>query len=174
MTCKRDIKPAPFQDGGLQVVATRAQLTLQTSAGLFNAFFRPVVFREPLADTAKVMAAYPKGTILPYAGPISAIPAGWRLCDGTNNTVNLVARLPIGAGNDGQLGSQDGKLTHSHDYAKARTGGADIGGFTLGHAFQAVHGPDLADHSHEIPAGTTKEASSLPPVTRVYFIQKVQ
>lgn len=173
MTCNRDIKPSPFIVGGQKVVADRAELTLQTTAGLFTTFFRPKLFEDPIADTAKVLASYPKGTILPFAGPSNTIPAGWHVADGTNGTVNLVDRVPYGASSDGQIGSVDGQLTHTHAYDATRTGDADIGGFVPGHAFQCCSGNSLQDHSHAVPGGTTHPASNLPPVTRLYFIQKI-
>ncbi len=39
----------------------------------------------------------PKGTILPYAGEISKIPDGWVLCNGGNNTPDLVGKVLVGA-----------------------------------------------------------------------------
>lgn len=173
MSCRRDIKPAPFIVGGQKVVADSAELTLQTTAGLFTTFFRPKLFEDPIADTAKVLASYPKGTILPFAGAASTIPLGWHICDGTNGTINLSDRIPYGASSDAQIGAQDGQLTHTHTYDATRTLDADIAGFVPGHAFQCCSGDHLQNHTHAVPGGTTKPASSLPPVTRVYFIQKV-
>ena len=99
------------------MVADSADLTLQTSAGLFTTFFRPVLFEDPIADTAKVLASYPKGTILPFAGTFATIPAGWHICDGTNGTVNLVDRLPYGAQNDSQVGdASQGAASHTHTF----------------------------------------------------------
>lgn len=41
---------------------------------------------------------FPKGTILPFMGELSAVPKGWRLCDGTNGTPDLRDRFLMGAG----------------------------------------------------------------------------
>jgi hypothetical protein len=145
ISCTRQNQATPFNLGGQQVVAGAASISIQTTAGTYTSFFRPKIFRDPLADTAKVLASYPKGTILPFAGPAQAIPAGWHICDGTNGTVNLVNRLPYGASSDGQLGSFDGQATHAHNYTASRTGEADIGGaFQPPRAFQAVSGSNLA------------------------------
>jgi hypothetical protein len=173
MTCSRDIKPTPFIVGGQKVVADSAELTLQTTAGLFTTFFRPKLYEDPIADTAKVLASYPKGTILPFAGASSTIPAGWHICDGTNGTVNLTDRVPYGTSSDGQVGTLDGQLQHSHTYDATTTGDASIGGYVPGHAFQCCSGDHLQDHSHSVPGGTTHPASNLPPVTRILFIQKI-
>lgn len=40
----------------------------------------------------------PIGTILPYVGSLSKIPAGWHLCDGTNGTPDMRDRFLMGAG----------------------------------------------------------------------------
>ena len=39
----------------------------------------------------------PKGTILPYTGLLSDIPAGWHLCDGTDGTPNLIGQFLQGS-----------------------------------------------------------------------------
>lgn len=39
----------------------------------------------------------PKGTILPYAGKLSEVPDGWRLCNGTDGTPDLVGKVLVGA-----------------------------------------------------------------------------
>lgn len=42
----------------------------------------------------------PKGSIIPYNGPLSDIPKGWHLCDGSNGTPNLTGRFLQGWGWD--------------------------------------------------------------------------
>jgi hypothetical protein len=173
MTCNRDIKPTPFNVNGVQVSADSAQLTLQTTAGLYSVFFRPKVFSDPLADTAKVLASYPKGTILPFAAPSSAIPAGWHVCDGTNGTVDLRDHLPFGATTDAQLGvNNEGSLTHTHTFSGTTS---PPNGVDNSHVVQDGGSPlDVkgTDHTHTY-SGTTSPSSNLPPVTRVYFIEKI-
>jgi hypothetical protein len=173
MVCNRDIKQTPFIVGGQKVIADNAELTLQTTAGLFTAFFRPKLFEDPIADTAKVLASYPKGTILPFAGPSATIPAGWRICDGTHGTVNLIDRLPYGASNDGQIGSIDGSLTHTHTFGGTTSTPNGVDNTHVqqgGNAALTVKG---TDHTHSFSGMTGTGSSNLPPVTRVYFIQKI-
>jgi hypothetical protein len=174
LVCSRQVKDTAFVKGGLQLVADNAQLTIATSVGNYTQFFRPKIYQDPLADTAKVLASYPKGTILPFAGSMTTIPAGWHLCDGHNGTVNLVGRAPFGAEKDAQIGqATEGSLTHHHSFSgrTQRPDGADNnnvkqeGGQPL-----SVKG---TDHTHTY-SGATSEESSLPPVTRVFFIQKIQ
>jgi len=173
LVCSRQVKDAPFVKGGLQLVADNAQLTIATSVGNYTQFFRPKIYRDPLADTAKVLASYPKGTILPFAGPLATIPAGWHMCDGHEGTVLLVDRAPFGAENDAQLGkATEGSMTHSHSFSgrTARPDGVDNPNITQNGGPLNVKG---VDHTHAF-SGNTGDASSLPPITRVYFIQKVQ
>jgi chemotaxis protein histidine kinase CheA len=57
----------------------------------------PVADNEPAtkgyADFA--LSGFPVGTVMPYAGT-ATVPAGWRICDGTNGTPNLVGRFLMG------------------------------------------------------------------------------
>ncbi len=67
--CKRDVFATPKVIGGQSVVSDAATIDISTTAGSFIQQFRPVLYKDPLADTAKVLASYPKGTILPYGRP---------------------------------------------------------------------------------------------------------
>ena len=44
-----------------------------------------------------ISTALPAGTIVMWSGTAGTIPAGWKLCDGTNGTPNLVNRFVLGA-----------------------------------------------------------------------------
>jgi hypothetical protein len=173
MVCNRDVKAVPFVVGGQKVIADSASLTLQTTAGLFTTFFRPVLFEDPIADTAKVLASYPKGTILPFAGKFTTIPQGWHICDGTNGTVNLIDRLPYGASTDGQVGdATQGSATHHHTYNGTTSQPHGVDNPHVQQGGNAALNVKGTDHTHDF-SGTTSDTSSLPPVTRVYFIQKI-
>lgn len=74
--------------------------------------------------------------ILPWAGRISTIPAGWRLCDGTNGTPDLSDRFVLGAQNNSQIGQLGGSnlVSQSHAHHNAYSpgivelsGGAEAG-----------------------------------------------
>lgn len=171
--CTRQVRQTPFLSGGQQIVADRALLSVSTTAGTYTQFFRPKLFADPLADTAKVLASYPKGTILPFAGTLQAIPAGWHLCDGTMGTVNLVNRLPYGASQDVQVGKPEGKVEHSHTFSGTTS---QPGGVDNVHVIQNDNAPLTVkgvDHKHTF-GGTTSIEPNLPPVTRIFFIQKIQ
>lgn len=170
--CTRQIKATPVLSGGQQIVADNALISVSTSTGTFTQFFRPKLFADPQADTAKVLAAYPKGTILPFAGRVENIPNGWRLCDGQNGTVNLVDRLPYGASRNDQVGALEGRASHTHTYGGTTSppGGVD------NRNVKQEDGEPLTvkgiDHPHGF-SGTTQDVPHLPPVTRILFIQKI-
>jgi Phage Tail Collar Domain len=122
---------------------------------------------------ADSLSNFPKGTILPFAGNLQAVPQGWALCDGNNGTVNLVNRIPIGTATVTQVGVLDGSQTHTHpfDGTTSRPNGVDNT-----HVVQDDHSPLTVkgtDHTHTY-SGTTGPGSSMPPVTFLFFIQKVQ
>jgi hypothetical protein len=52
-----------------------------------NVLSESVVLGVPVAEVAKVALTahveFPAGAIIPFAGPVDKIPAGWLLCDGT-------------------------------------------------------------------------------------------
>ena len=55
----------------------------------------------------------PVGGIIMWSGAISAIPAGWALCDGNNGTPNLKDRFVVGAGNNYGVNATGGATTQS-------------------------------------------------------------
>lgn len=116
------------------------------------------------------MNALPKGTIIGWFDPIR-LPKGWAKCDGNNGTPDLNERVPIGTIN-GKLGDEIGSNTHTHK----------VEGVTSDATFGAYNGQDngplqkLGDsrifHHHNIDL-VSKEGSSLPPSTKIFFIMKL-
>lgn len=53
----------------------------------------------------------PTGTIVMWSG--STVPVGWLLCDGTNNTPNLVSKFIMGAALP-EVGNEGGSSSHTH------------------------------------------------------------
>jgi microcystin-dependent protein len=49
---------------------------------------------KPLIEAQRALT--PLDGVIMYAGNINAIPAGWRLCDGTNGTANLTGQFIVG------------------------------------------------------------------------------
>lgn len=82
------------------------------------------------------------GMIVMWGGAASAIPAGWKLCDGTNGTPDLRDRFILGAGGSAEVGDVGGDLTHSHD-------------ITIDSAGAHAHTVNVGDHAlttSEIPS----------------------
>jgi hypothetical protein len=106
----------------------------------------------------------PIGGIIAYDGPVTAIPAGWLLCDGTRGTPNLSNSFIMGAapanaqgisttpvGKTG--GSKDSTLPlHSHGV----TAGGNTGGMSNSHS-HAVYDP-----AHEHAWGVNDQNGTQP------------
>jgi microcystin-dependent protein len=83
------------------------------------------------AMQAALAALVPSGVILLWSGAANAIPAGWKLCDGTNGTPDLRGRFIIGAGGSYAVGASGGNASmtlntshipsHSHDFSANST-----------------------------------------------------
>ena len=79
-----------------------------------------------------LLSGLPSGVIVMWSGPVSAIPAGWSLCDGTNGTPDLRDRfvLSVSAGEDpgGTGGSHTKTLSvsnlppHTHSFTTGSAG----------------------------------------------------
>jgi microcystin-dependent protein len=93
---------------GLSLCLTRDGQAAMT-ANLRMGGFAITGLKDPEADqdaatkkfvTSLIQGQTPSGGIIMWAGSIVAIPAGWRLCDGTNGTPDLRSRFVVGAGTD--------------------------------------------------------------------------
>ena len=63
----------------------------------------------------------PAGIIAMFGGLLSAIPAGWVLCDGNNGTPDLRSRFIKGAAVGANAGATGGAATHTHTYTDVVT-----------------------------------------------------
>lgn len=117
-------------------VDSKANLYLPLAGGAMTG---PMTVLAPTADTNPATKAYvdskaggvPSGVIVMWSGAANAIPTGWALCDGTNNTPDLRGRFIVGAGSTYAVGATGGSdsvtltvaqmpsHTHSIDIAKA-------------------------------------------------------
>lgn len=89
--------------------------------------------------TPELVAAVPASVLAPglivmWGGLLANIPAGWRLCDGTNGTPDLRARFIKGAAVGANPGTTGGAATHTHAVHSAHTNHAA-----------------LTAHAHELP-----------------------
>lgn len=66
-----------------------------------------------------------RGTIALWTGLLSRIPAGWRLCDGDNDTPDLMGKYFKVINTTGEIGSTGGSNTHTHaSQSHSHTGGS--------------------------------------------------
>ena len=115
----------------------------------------------------------PSGCILLWSGASNAIPSGYVLCDGNNNTPNLQDRFVVGAGNtyavDATGGSADATLvSHSHSVRIGQS--EDAGDRTL-----AYH-DDSSGFTNETglvnSEGSSATNANLPPYYALAYIIK--
>ncbi len=126
--------------------STKVALTgNETIAGIKTFSSSPVV-PTPTDTTQAANKAYvdsttstalPKGFIGMWSGSIATIPTGWVLCDGLNNTPNLVDRFVVGAGSTYAVGATGGSadavvVSHSHTASTDSQGNHIHGAWTDG------------------------------------------
>lgn len=100
----------------------------------------------------------PSGAILMWSGAIANIPAGWVLCDGNNNTPNLLDRFVIAAGSTYAVNATGGTanaivVAHTHNVnASGTTSATDVnhvhGGTTDGMNANNPHAHGVSDPGH--------------------------
>src|SRR5579863_1567975 len=106
----------------------------------------------------------PVGGIIRWSGAISAIPANWHLCDGTNGTPDLRGKFVIGADKD-----------TGGSYDVGTTGGAATGTVSGNTNTDGAHGHAATDnegvHNHGgSTANTTLTAAQIPAHTHTVGI----
>lgn len=94
----------------------------------------------------------PVGTIAMWSGPLSTIPDGWQIADGTNGTIDLRNRFVVGAGNTYAPGSTGGSadavlVSHTHTATSTST-------FTGSQLPTHSHGVNDPGHRHFVKEGT--------------------
>lgn len=76
---------------------------------------------EATMDT-KILAAMPSGMIIMWHGTIASIPTGWVICNGDNDTPNLLGRFVEGVAtagtNPGTTGGSTAKTTNGHTHSR--------------------------------------------------------
>ena len=101
----------------------------------------------PQWGSAVIPDAFSRGMIILWSGTTATIPAGWRLCDGTAGTPNLVNRFIYGAGVGRTPGDTGGTadatlVSHSHTISSSS---ANAG--THSHSLSGTTGGG-GSHSH--------------------------
>ena len=117
----------------------------------------------------------PSGCILLWSGASNAIPSGYVLCDGNNNTPNLQDKFIVGAGNtyavEATGGSKDATLvSHTHNllYNHGSFGGSS-GAVTP----RSGNSPVTPGISGRVSTeGSSATDANLPPYFALCYIMK--
>ena len=117
----------------------------------------------------------PSGAIILWSGASNAIPSGYVLCDGNNNTPNLQDRFVVGAGNtyavEATGGSKDATLvSHTHNllYNHGSFGGSS-GAVTP----RSGNSPVTPGISGRVSTeGSSATDANLPPYFALCYIMK--
>ena len=113
------------------------------------------------------------GMIIMWNGAANAIPSGWVLCDGNNNTPNLVARFIIGAAGSGSYqpgytgGSSSILLGTANLPAHTHQLGGTVGNTNLSHNHSfsgSTNNPGNHNHSYSKPNDVSDDDYSGTPV----------
>lgn len=103
----------------------------------------------------------PSGIIAMWSGASNAIPSGWFLCDGNNNTPDLRNRFIVGAGSSYEVGATGGSDTvtlstnqmpshnHSHSLSTA-SAGSHTHSDTFSVSLSGLRCSSAGSHSHTL------------------------
>jgi len=106
--------------------------------------------------------------IILWSGWIETIPVGWLLCDGENETPNLVSRFVLGAKGMIYPGKTGGSSIHTHKF----TGDGHSHGMRTG-GFDVASGVGWMPQTHDAEAtGTTDNGGLYPPYYALAYIMK--
>ncbi len=108
-----------------------------------------------------------KGMICLFFGLISAIPDGWFLCDGNNDTPDLRNRFVVGAGDVYNPGDSAGAINHAHPFTDDGSGAGFFGGTDIEFGYDRSNYCDLVFDS-----GITDSQNGLPPYYTLSYIMK--
>jgi len=149
--------------------------------------------------TTAAAAIVPSGIISLWSGASNAIPTGYALCDGTNNTPDLRNRFVIGAGSTYAVGATGGSadatvVAHTHTGTTNTTGAHthliphNYDSATAGNYISGNDGPNnisgannespmssAGDHSHTLTTDSTGSSgtnANLPPYYALCYIMK--
>lgn len=86
--------------------ANGSRVEMHWNAGVVNDLQAQVA----AAALSKLNQYFPAGMTMIFSGALTAIPAGWQLCDGTNGTPNLSEQFIVGAGNTYAVGATGGSF----------------------------------------------------------------
>jgi hypothetical protein len=108
------------------------------------------------------------GMIILWHGSVASIPAGWHLCDGTENTPDLRNKFIVGAGSTYNPAAVGGNLTHTHAATQGQHRHTIIPG--VGQVGGAVIS-NVTDY--QTPTITVPSTNHLPPYYSLCYIMKL-
>lgn len=126
--------------------------------------------QNPFGTTVLLGPDFMVGAIIIWSGLVSAIPAHWQLCDGTNGTPDLRTRFVLGANNDGEVGATGGSDSHSHNFTG--DGHEHLLSDTPGTQVQSGTGYQRGTNDKEA-VGTTDISSHVPRFYALAYIQRM-
>lgn len=100
--------------------------------------------------TTDILAAtqLPRGIITMWSGATNAVPSGWALCDGNNDTPNLKDRFIVGAGQSYGVGNTGGNITQTPSvWTNAAGTGIQVAG-------TAINTSQMPWHTHSGSVGS--------------------
>ena len=107
--------------------------------------------------------AMPVGGIIIWSGASTAIPTGWKLCDGTSGTPNLRDRFIVGAGSTYAVGATGGAATVALAEANLPAHTHSVSGTSavnnVDHSHTGYTGVDGA-HGHRFTYGTRIDSNN--------------
>ncbi len=144
--------------GAIQAGATAFTGLTDTPTGLTANKWLKVNATGTSLEFTDYPTSVPVGAIVLWSGALNAIPTGWSLCDGSNNTPDLRDKFVIGAGNQYAVNSQGGSkdavvVAHDHGGSGASAGDHNHGGGTGNQDTSHTHGfntNNSGSHSHNL------------------------
>ena len=109
-----------------------------------------------------------QGIVAIWSGAIVDIPAGWLICDGTNDTPDLRDRFLYGAGGIANPNDTGGTSTHTHTF----TSNGHVHDFAAGAAFGAGTVFD-SETASQVVTGTTNSGNNVPAYYALAYIIKI-
>ena len=129
--------PLADADGHLRLIKSTLKTTFPNITGAVT------------STQAQLNSPFPPGGIIMWSGAISAVPAGWALCDGTNGTPNLRDRFVVGAGSTYAVGATGGVNTVTLDATQIPSHTHTVSA-TTSSAGDHSHGVSDPGHSHSL------------------------
>lgn len=170
---KESEEKAEFENGEKKVIEVTRYVTFGSASKRWKwaDFKRPSTLPalNTLIETtvSKTKHIVPVGLISMWAGTINNIPAGWKLCNGSNGTPNLTDRFILGTATNADIGKTGGEeevtLTKAQMPKHSHTGGSTSSAGSHTHSYQdTIIAKRNSDLVGSMPIGTFKTTMPAP------------